>query len=409
MIQCRCCESPLEDKVIDFGPMPSANAFLSEVMLNQPEALYPLTVYICQNCWLMQIPEFHTAPDMFSGEYLYFSSYAKSWVQHAARFCTTATDRFNLNNESFVVEVASNDGYLLQEFVATNIPCLGIDPAENAAAAALEKGVETIIDFFSAKTALNIVDTKGHADLIVANNVLAHVPDINDFIAGVAILMAPGGVVSFEFPHLARLLEKTQFDTIYDEHFSYLSLGVIMRLFEQHGLAVFDVEELTTHGGSLRVYGRQKTNTSMHIESRVGTLLTSERDQGLEQLSTYIDFEKRAVTIRNAFRNLMSSEAAKGQKIAAFGAAAKGTVFLNYCDVGADAISFVIDDTPAKQGRFIPGVHIPVVSFDALEREKPDLIIILPWNFRDEIATYLEPARAWGARFVVATPKIEVF
>ena len=378
-------------------------------MLDQPEALYPLTVYVCRNCWLMQIPEFHTAPDMFSGEYLYFSSYAKSWVQHAAQFCKGATDRFNLNDKSFVVEVASNDGYLLQEFVATNIPCLGIDPAENAAAAARKKGVETIVDFFSAKTALNIVDMKGHADLIVANNVLAHVPDINDFIAGIAILLVPDGVVSFEFPHLARLLEKTQFDTIYDEHFSYLSLGVIMRLFERHGLAVFDVEELSTHGGSIRIYGRHSANTSMHIESRVDTLLTSERDQGLEQLSTYIDFEKRAVSIRGAFRDLITSELTKGQKIAAFGAAAKGTIFLNYCDVGADSISFVIDDTPAKQGRFIPGVHIPVMSFDALELEKPDLIIILPWNFRDEIAAYLEPARTWGAKFVVATPKIEIF
>ena len=221
--------------------MPSANAFLSMEMLDQPEALYPLTVYVCRVCWLMQIPEFHTAPDMFAGEYLYFSSYAKSWVQHAAQFCRSATERFDLNEKSFVVEIASNDGYLLQEFVATQIPCLGIDPAANAAEAAHKKGVETHVDFFNTKTASHIVDTKDHADLIVANNVLAHVPDINDFIAGVVILLAPNGVVSFEFPHLARLLEKSQFDTIYDEHFSYLSLGVIMRLFERHGLAVFDV------------------------------------------------------------------------------------------------------------------------------------------------------------------------
>lgn len=389
--------------------MPSANAFLSKEMLDEPEALYPLTVYVCRACWLMQIPEFHTAPDMFSGDYLYFSSYAKSWVEHAARFCRSATERFGLNEESFVVEVASNDGYLLQEFVATQIPCLGIDPAANAAEAARKKGVDTYVDFFNTKTAAQIVDTKGNADLIVANNVLAHVPDINDFIAGVAILLAPNGVVSFEFPHLARLLEKSQFDTIYDEHFSYLSLGVIMRLFERHGLTVFDVEELSTHGGSLRIYGRQKENTSIHIESRVDALLTSERDQGLELLSTYIKFEKSAAAIRSAFCDLITSELTKGKKIAAFGAAAKGTVFLNYCGVGADAISFVIDDTPAKQGRFIPGVHIPVVSFDTLEQEKPDLIIILPWNFRDEIAAYLEPARAWGAKFVVATPKIEIF
>ena len=389
--------------------MPSANAFLSMEMLDQPEALYPLTVYVCRVCWLMQIPEFHTAPDMFAGEYLYFSSYAKSWVQHAAQFCRSATERFDLNEKSFVVEIASNDGYLLQEFVATQIPCLGIDPAANAAEAAHKKGVETHVDFFNTKTASHIVDTKDHADLIVANNVLAHVPDINDFIAGVVILLAPSGVVSFEFPHLARLLEKSQFDTIYDEHFSYLSLGVIMRLFERHGLAVFDVEELSTHGGSLRIYGRKKENTSIHIESRVDALLTSERNQGLEQLSTYIEFEKNAAAIRSAFCDLITSELAKGKKIAAFGAAAKGSVFLNYCGVGADAILFVIDDTPAKQGRFIPGVHIPVVSFDTLEQEKPDLIIILPWNFRDEIAAYLEPARAWGAKFVVATPKIEVF
>jgi len=389
--------------------MPSANAFLSMEMLEQPEELYPLTVYVCRACWLMQISEFHTAPDMFSGEYLYFSSYAKSWVQHAARFCRNATERFDLNEKSFVVEIASNDGYLLQEFVAAQIPCLGIDPAANAAEVARKKGVETHVDFFNTKTASHIVDTKSNADLIVANNVLAHVPDINDFIAGVAILLAPSGVVSFEFPHLARLLEKSQFDTIYDEHFSYLSLGVIMRLFERHGLAVFDIEELSTHGGSLRIYGRQKANASIQIESQVDTLLTSERAQGLEQLSTYIEFEKSAVEIRNAFCDLITSELAKGKKIAAFGAAAKGTVFLNYCGVGADAISFVIDDTPAKQGRFIPGVHIPVVSFDTLEKEKPDLIIILPWNFRNEIAAYLEPARAWGAKFVVATPKIDVF
>lgn len=412
-MKCRHCGAAVDHVFVDLGAQPSANRLLSvaerdRIAAGEHEPAFPLKVLVCATCFLVQLAEFRRPEDMFTSDYVYFSSYSGSWVEHARRYAESVTQRFGLNDRSFVAEVASNDGYLLQHFVAKGVPCLGLDPARNAAEAARARGVETVVDFFGTRLAREVAESRGRADLIAANNVLAHVLDINDFVAGLAILVKDDGVVTLEFPHLARLVENIQFDTIYDEHYSYLSLGTVGTILGAHGLAVFDVEELPTHGGSLRVYAQHADGGARPVEPAVAAVLDAERTMGLDRLDCYQGFQAKVDRIRDDFVALVTREKAAGRTIAAFGAAAKGNTFLNYCAVGAETIDFVVDDTPAKQGRFLPGSHIPVVAEEVLKAGKPNLIVILPWNFAAEIKKRLDYARAWGARFVTCGGGIEV-
>ena len=390
------------------GEQPPANRFLSAAELSQKETAYPLRVYVCGECLLVQLADVHAAGDIFTADYAYYSSTVKSWVEHAARYVEMITERLRLGAQSFVVEVASNDGYLLQHFQNRSIPCLGIDPAAEAAATAEKKGVRTMVAFFGADLAGRVAEKEGEADLIVGNNVFAHVPAVNDFVSGLGTLLKPGGVVTLEFPHVAKLVELDQFDTIYDEHFSYFSLGVVRRIFGHHGLAVFDVEELPTHGGSLRVYGRHTADAGHPETPAVEALLAVERDMGLDGPGGYASFQGRVDEIRDTFLRFLGDERAKGSRIAAFGAAAKGNTFLNYCGIDHNAIDFVVDDTPAKQGRYLPGSHIPVVPAERIADAKPDIVLILPWNLKADIKSKLTYISDWGGRFVTCIPRLEV-
>lgn len=412
--RCRGCGTPLSRVFVDLGAQPPANRFLSRAELELPEPRFPLKVYLCDGCLLAQIPAANRPADIFNAGYAYFSSYTPSWVAHARRYVETIVERLRLGGESFVLEVASNDGYLLQHVAARGIPCLGVDPAAGAAAAAKAKGVETRIGFFGAELARAIRDERGPADLVVANNVLAHVPDLADFVDGLALALAPDGVATLEFPHLARLIAGLQFDTIYDEHYSYFSLHAAAAVFARHGLHAFDVEELTTHGGSLRLYVRRGgvrhgAAAAPPAEPRVAALLAAEREMGLDRPAGYVGFQDKVAAVREDFLAFLAGEERLGHTVAAFGAAAKGNTFLNTCGVGADRIRFVADDTPAKQGKFLPRSHIPVVAEAVIRELRPEAIVILPWNVKDEIARKLAYARDWGCRFVTAIPEVRAW
>jgi 2-polyprenyl-3-methyl-5-hydroxy-6-metoxy-1,4-benzoquinol methylase len=406
-MKCRFCRTEVSRVFLDLGQQPSANSFIDTARKGEKEPVYPLKVLVCEKCLLVQLADVNKADDIFTAGYVYFSSYAKSWVEHAKRYADKMTERFSLGAASFVVEVASNDGYLLQHFKARDIECLGIDPAANAAEAAKAKGVETLVDFFGEDLARKVVETRGKADVIAANNVLAHVPELNDFVRGLKALLKPGGVITIEFPHLMQLVEGVQFDTIYDEHFSYFSLGAAQRILSHHGLEIFDVEELPTHGGSLRLFIHHQGDVQA-VNGSVEVLLSRERNLGMESLDYYDGFQNRTQRIRDDFLEIVTREKAAGRKIAAFGAAAKGNTFLNYCKVGVDAIDFVVDDTPAKQGKLLPMSRIPVVSEEVLKQERPDIILVLPWNLKGEIINKLAYIRDWGGRFVTCIPEVEV-
>lgn len=414
-MNCRHCATPIDRVFVDLGLQPSANRLLTAAEMaaiarGKPEPKFPLKVLFCPACGLVQLADFRRPEDMFTSDYVYFSSYSGSWVEHARRYADMVQRRFALDEKSLVVEIASNDGYLLQNFVAKKIPCLGIDPAQKAADAAREKGVETVVDFFGTDLAQRLArgerGGRGRADLIAGNNVLAHVPDINDFVRGIHALLKDDGAVTLEFPHLARLVENAQFDTIYDEHYSYLSLATVRAIFARFGLMVFDVEALPTHGGSLRVYGCREGRRA--VEPAVAAILAEEKALGLDRLDKHQGFQARVEGIRDDFLALVAREKTAGTRIAAFGAAAKGNIFLNYCGVGADVIDFVVDDTPAKQGRFLPGSHVPVVAEDVFKERKSGLVVILPWNFAPEIKRRLDYGRAWGVRFVTCIPGVTV-
>lgn len=408
-MNCQFCNNNLEKVFIDLGQLPSANRLVRRDQLNLEELRYSHKVFICEECLLVQIPAFHKAQDMFTENYVYYSSFAKSWVDHAREYVDKMINKMKLDANSFVVEIASNDGYLLQHFVERYIPCLGIDPAANCAKAAHKKGVKTCIEFFTTKLAQKLSAQRRQADLILGNNVFAHVPDVNDFISGISILLKADGILTLEFPHIAQMIKNNQFDTIYDEHFSYFSFQVVQKILARHGLRIFDVEELPTHGGSLRIFACKSTNKFLKVKQAVNKLLEAEQSQGLLNISGYVDFQNKAKDIRGAFQTLVGAEKGKGNKIAAYGAAAKGNTFLNYCGIGSHSIDFVVDDTPAKQGLFLPGSHIPVVEEQKIKDEKPDLIIILPWNFSTEIADKLAYSREWGARFITCIPKISIY
>lgn len=399
---CRLCGAALTHSLVDLGAMPLANRLLSEDELDRPEPRYPLHARVCAGCFLVQV-ESVVPPQEIFGDYAYFSSYSSSWVEHARRFAEGAVDRFKLDGRSRVVEVASNDGYLLRQFVALGIPCLGIEPAANVAAVANAAGVPTEVRFFGTATASDLVARGLGADLLVANNVLAHVPDLNDFIAGLQIALKPGGILSVEFPHLLNLLRETQFDTIYHEHFCYFSLAVVQRAFRRHGLEVLDVERLPTHGGSLRVYAA-RAEAARSRSARVQEILAEESAAGLDSLAAYADFGRRVERIREGLLAFLRDN----HSVLAYGAAAKGATLLNYCGVRPDRIPFVADRSPHKQGRFMPGCRLPIRSPEEALAARPRHLLILPWNLRDEIMGEMQVIRSWGGQFATAVPRLEV-
>jgi SAM-dependent methyltransferase len=393
---------------IDLVNSPLSNSFLTKEQLNEPEVFYPLKLYVCENCFLVQIDEYRKSGKIFNQEYAYFSSFSTTWLEHAKKYVAMITDRLRLDAESHVIEIASNDGYLLQYFKAKQIPCLGIEPSTNTAQAAREKGIETLEEFFGAHLAEKLVKEEKKADLIIGNNVLAHVPDINDFVSGLKTALKNGGVVTMEFPHLMHLVEENQFDTIYHEHFSYLSFHTVRRIFAKHGLILFDVEELPTHGGSLRIYARHHNDDSKTITSNVTELIEKEVAGGILTLDYYLDFQQKADKVKYALLTFLLEQKEQGKTVVAYGAAAKGNTLLNYCGVKKDLIEFVVDASPHKQGMFMPASHIPVVSERNIKETRPDFVIILPWNIKDEIMDQLSYIRKWGGKFVTAVPELKI-
>jgi SAM-dependent methyltransferase len=380
--------------------------FLTQDQLNEPEVFYPLKLYVCEKCWLVQIDEFKRAADIFNSDYAYFSSYSKSWLEHCREYVDMITERLGLNETSLAVEVASNDGYLLQYFKDKQIPTLGIEPTENTAQAAIGKGIETICDFFTETMAKKLASQGKTADLVIGNNVLAHVPDINGFVEGLKIALKPDGVITMEFPHLMQLVGNRQFDTIYHEHFSYISFHSAKTVFAAHGLELFDVEEIPTHGGSLRIYARHTNSSSEPICNRVEQLLEKEKQAGMLKLSYYQAFQHSINNVKNDLMSFLVEQKRKGKLVAGYGAAAKGNTLLNYCGIKKDLLAFVVDKSPHKQGKFLPGSHIPVAREEAIEKAKPDFILILPWNLKKEITDQLDYIRNWGGQFVVAIPNL---
>ncbi len=408
-MKCRHCAQPLQLELVDLGSAPPSNAYLTAVALSGPEKTYPLKVMVCERCWLAQTLDFAEADELFSAEYAYFSSFSSTWLAHAERYVGDMVARLGLNAGSHVVEVASNDGYLLQFVKARGITCLGIEPTASTAAAARAKGIETLEEFFGTALGRRLASEGKSADLTAANNVLAHVPDINDFLGGFAALLKPDGVATFEFPHLERLLAENQFDTIYHEHFSYLSLTALSRILPANGLAIFDVEELPTHGGSLRVLAQRSDTGKRAVDGRVEIILARERAAGLDGKAAYGSFQARAEKVKDDFVSFLIDAKRQGKRVAAYGAAAKGNTLINFAGIRPDLIRYVVDRNPAKQGKFLPGSRIPIVAEPVLDQDKPDYIVILPWNLRGEVSAQLARAREWGARFVVAVPELEIF
>ena len=406
MSQCRFCDAPLTRTLVDLGVSPLSNAFVDPASADRMEPFYPLHAKVCDACLLVQVDAFESPASIFS-DYVYFSSYSDSWIEHARRYADAMIARFDLDTGSRVVEVASNDGYLLAHFLARGVPVLGVEPAANVAEVAREKGIPTEVAFFGAATAARLHRSHGPADLMAANNVLAHVPDINDFVAGFAALLAPEGVVTFEFPHLLELIRECQFDTIYHEHFSYLSLLAVERILERHGLRVFDVETLPTHGGSLRVFATHAGAGHASCPGR-DAVLDAERAAGLDDPRSYDGFAPRVHAVKFALLEFLIEAHRGGKRVAGYGAPAKGNTLLNYCGVGPELLPFTVDRNPHKQGKLLPGTRIPVHAPEALDGARPDYVLILPWNLRAEIEASMAHVRDWGARFVVPIPEIRI-
>lgn len=402
---CRFCDAPLSYTFVDLGMSPLCESYLSAEQLNHMEPFYPLHVYVCEHCFLVQLEEYVSPAQIFT-EYAYFSSYADTWLQHAKTYVDLMGERFQLNQESQVIEVASNDGYLLQYFVAQGIPTFGIEPAANVAQVALAKGVPTLVEFFGSECAHKLAAAGKHADLLLGNNVLAQVPDLNDFIAGMQILLKPQGVITVEFPHLMRLMAENQFDTIYHEHFSYFSFITVEKLFAAHGLVLFDVEELTTHGGSLRIYARHQADAAKPISSRVEELRQREIAAGFMQMACYTAFAEQVKATKRKLLAFLIQAKAEGKQIVGYGAPGKGNTLLNYCGIRTDFLDYTVDRNPYKQGKFLPGTHIPIYHPDKIRETRPDYVFILPWNFQDEIMQQMAYIREWGAQFIVPIPSV---
>lgn len=407
-MKCRHCHAELTLSLVDLGSAPPSNAYLTSQTLREPEKYFPLHVLVCDHCWLVQTEDFAQADELFSADYAYFSSFSTTWLKHAEKYVVDMADRFSLDRNSYIVEIAANDGYLLQYAKARGIPCLGVEPTKSTAAVARAKGIEVVEEFFGVGLARQLVEQGKQADLTVANNVLAHVPDINDFVGGFATLLKPTGVATFEFPHLLNLIEQNQFDTIYHEHYSYLSLTAVATIFQANGLSVFDVEELPTHGGSLRVYAQRKDAGVRETSVRVAKLLERETLAGMCNKDFYVGFQRKADKVKNDLLVFLIEAQRAGKSVVGYGAAAKGNTLLNYAGVRPDLMSFVVDRNPAKQGKFLPGSRLPVMAEDQLKQARPDYVVILPWNLRDEVVEQLGYIRAWGGTFVTVVPALEV-
>jgi hypothetical protein len=406
--KCRFCGEPLRFSLVDLGMSPLCESFLSLDQVNQMEPFYPLHVYVCEKCYLAQLEEY-VSPEHIFTEYAYFSSYAVTWLQHAENYTHMMIERFKLNNDSFVVEVASNDGYLLQYFVQKNIPVLGIEPAKNVAKVAVEKGVPTLTEFFGVKLAQQLCDEGKQADLIAGNNVLAQVPDLNDFVAGMKVLLKATGVITIEFPHLMRLMEENQFDTIYHEHFSYFSFITAEKIFAAHGITLFDVEELSTHGGSLRIYGRHSEYETLPVTERAKEMHEREINAGFTKMDHYSAFGEQVKETKRKLLEFLIDVKRAGKSIAGYGAPGKGNTLLNYCGIRTDFLDYTVDRNPYKHGKFLPGTHIPIYPPEKLKETKPDYVMILPWNFKDEIMSQMAGIREWGGRFVVPIPEVKIY
>ncbi len=403
-VKCRFCSEPLEHTFCDLGSSPLSNAYLNQKQLQQEEHFYPLHVRVCAKCLLVQLPTLHTPSEIFS-EYAYFSSYSSSWLEHCKRYARETAERLHLTTTSQVIELASNDGYLLQYFKEMDIPVLGIEPAYNVAQTALAKGIPTISQFFGCSFAKTLDQ---QADLLIGNNVLAHVPDLNDFVAGMALILKPRGIITMEFPHLLKLIEENQFDTIYHEHFSYFSLFTVQKVFARHHLAIFDVDLLPTHGGSLRIYVKHAHDYSKPVLPSVQKVLDEECKHGLDQLPTYLTFRKKAEQVKEDLLTFFNQVYKENKKIAAYGAPAKGNTLLNYCGLSSKSLPFTVDRNAYKQGKFLPGTHIPIFSPAKILEMRPDYLLILPWNLKSEIMQESHYIRSWGAKFVIPIPKLEI-
>jgi len=405
-MKCRHCQAELVLPLVDLGSAPPSNAYLTEQALHTPEKYFPLRVLVCTECWLVQTEDYACADELFSADYAYFSSFSTTWLEHAERYVTDMAKRFGLDAQSHIIEVAANDGYLLQYAKAKGIPCLGIEPTTSTAEAARAKGIEIVEDFFGVGLAKALASQGKCADLIVANNVLAHVPDINDFVAGFAILLKSKGIATFEFPHLSQLLSKNQFDTIYHEHYSYLSLTSVKRVFDYNGLSVFDVEELSTHGGSLRVYAQRKDEGDKEISQRISLLLAREESEGIATPEYYRGFQEKANRVKNDFLLFLIEANRTGKTVVGYGAAAKGNTLLNYAGVSTDLLSYVVDRNPVKQGKFLPGSRIPIYDEQKLKLSQPDYVVIFPWNIHSEVIEQLSYITEWNGQFVTVVPRL---
>ena len=406
--RCRFCGEELRHTFVDLGKTPLSNSYLAAADLQRTEPSYPLHAYVCGVCYLVQLEEFETPENIFS-DYAYFSSYSETWLTHAENYAHKMISRFGYHAASLVVEVASNDGYLLQYFKAKGVPVLGIEPARNVAVIAEAKGISTVTRFFGEKTATELAQAGHRADLLLGNNVLAHVPELNDFVEGLQILLKPNGVITMEFPHLLKLIEENQFDTIYHEHFSYFSFTTVERVFAAHQLVLFDVEELPTHGGSLRIYARHAADASKSILPSVGTVKKREQVAGITSLALYQSFSEKVLETRKKLLEFLGNAKRNGKKIAGYGAPAKGNTLLNYCGIGANCLDYTVDRSPYKQGRFLPGSHILIAPPEKVKETRPDYLLILPWNLKDEIMCQMNEIREWGGQFVVPIPQVTVY
>ena len=405
--KCRFCKASLQHTFVDLGMSPLSNSYLKLDQLNQAEKFYPLHTSVCEQCLLVQLEEFES-PDHIFSDYAYFSSYSDSWLSHSKKYTDLMIDRFSLNKSSLVIEIASNDGYLLQFFKEQNIPILGIEPAANVSQVAESKGIPTLVKFFGVQTAQELFALGKSSDLLVGNNVLAHVPDINDFVAGMKIILKPEGVLTMEFPHLWQLINQNQFDTIYHEHFSYLSFTTVEKIFAFHGITLFDVEELSTHGGSLRIYGMHEHNQKFIVSDRVRLIKEKEHQAGLDKVDTYLQFSNQVMSTKRKLLSFLIELKNNGKTIVGYGAPAKGNTLLNYCGIRTDLLEYTCDRSPHKQGLFLPGTHIPIYHPDKITETKPDYVLILPWNLKDEICSQLSYIREWGGKFIVPIPEVEV-
>lgn len=406
-LTCRFCQAKLTHSFCDLGKSPLSNAFLAPADLKKEEFSYPLHAYVCERCFLVQLQEFQTPQQIFS-DYAYFSSYSKSWLEHARNYVNLMMKKFGFTPSSQIIEIASNDGYLLQYFKEKGIPVLGVEPAENVAEVAKKAGIPTLVKFFGVATATELARKGTKADLLLGNNVLAHVPDLNDFVKGMKIILKKRGVITLEFPHLLQLMEYRQFDTIYHEHFSYFSLLTVEKIFSAHGLSLFDVEEIPTHGGSLRIYVKHQEDSSRSVSKSVKALREREALFGLDRLETYQGFMKKVDSTKRALLQFLRKAKKEGKTVAAYGAPAKGNTLLNFCGIGTDLLEYTVDLSPHKQGRFLPGTHLPIHHPEIILQKKPDYLLILPWNLKEEIMQQMEALKTWGGKFVVPIPEVEV-